>query len=79
NNGVEESDSDVVSDTYFGDNGEDQGLDHQHGLPGFDDLVTKFWNSFVLDDSNGMIRFKKKLQILKKEIRTWTLDYKRQQ
>nr|GFA74610.1 RNA-directed DNA polymerase, eukaryota [Tanacetum cinerariifolium] len=29
------------------------------GLPGFDDLVTKFWNSFVLDDSNGMIRFKK--------------------
>nr|GFC11987.1 hypothetical protein [Tanacetum cinerariifolium] len=31
NNGVEESDSDVVSDTYFGDNGEDQGLEHQHG------------------------------------------------
>nr|GFB48470.1 RNA-directed DNA polymerase, eukaryota [Tanacetum cinerariifolium] len=31
NNGVEESDSDVVSDTYFGDNGEDQGLDHQQG------------------------------------------------
>nr|GEY73412.1 retrovirus-related Pol polyprotein from transposon TNT 1-94 [Tanacetum cinerariifolium] len=30
NNGVEESDSDVVSDTYFGDNGEDQGLEHQH-------------------------------------------------
>nr|GFD47916.1 RNA-directed DNA polymerase, eukaryota, nucleotide-binding alpha-beta plait domain protein [Tanacetum cinerariifolium] len=23
--------SDVVSDTYFGDNGEDQGLEHQHG------------------------------------------------
>nr|GEV91011.1 RNA-directed DNA polymerase, eukaryota [Tanacetum cinerariifolium] len=49
------------------------------GLPGFDDLVTKSWNSFVLDDSNGMIRFKKKLQMLKKEIHTWTLDYKRQQ
>nr|GFC55660.1 RNA-directed DNA polymerase, eukaryota [Tanacetum cinerariifolium] len=48
------------------------------GLPGFDDLVTKSWNSFVLDDSNGMTRFKK-LQMLKKEIRTWTLDYKRQQ
>nr|GFA69567.1 RNA-directed DNA polymerase, eukaryota [Tanacetum cinerariifolium] len=48
-------------------------------LPGFDDLVTKSWNSFVLGDSNGMIRFKKKLQMLKKEIRTWTLDYKRQQ
>nr|GFC50417.1 RNA-directed DNA polymerase, eukaryota [Tanacetum cinerariifolium] len=31
NNGVEESDSDVVSDTYFGDNGEDQGLEHQQG------------------------------------------------
>nr|GFD37781.1 hypothetical protein [Tanacetum cinerariifolium] len=30
NNGVEESDSDVVSNTYFGDNGEDQGLKHQH-------------------------------------------------
>nr|GEY65939.1 protein YIF1B-like [Tanacetum cinerariifolium] len=49
------------------------------GLPGFDDLVMKSWSSFVLDDSNGMIRFKKKLQILKKEIHTWTLDYKRQQ
>nr|GEZ53738.1 RNA-directed DNA polymerase, eukaryota [Tanacetum cinerariifolium] len=31
NNGVEESDSEVVLDTYFGDNGEDQGLEHQHG------------------------------------------------
>nr|GFA87258.1 RNA-directed DNA polymerase, eukaryota [Tanacetum cinerariifolium] len=31
NNGVEESDSDVVSDTYFGDNGEDQSLEHQQG------------------------------------------------
>nr|GFC69044.1 RNA-directed DNA polymerase, eukaryota [Tanacetum cinerariifolium] len=31
NNGVEESDSEVVSDTYFGDNGVDQGLEHQHG------------------------------------------------
>nr|GEX26254.1 UvrD-like helicase, ATP-binding domain, P-loop containing nucleoside triphosphate hydrolase [Tanacetum cinerariifolium] len=28
---IKESDSDVVSDTYFGDNGEDQGLKHQHG------------------------------------------------
>ncbi|GJR90357.1 hypothetical protein Tco_0214368 [Tanacetum coccineum] len=48
-------------------------------LPGFDDLVSKFWNSFTLDDSNGMIRFKKKLQMLKKEIRAWTLDFKRHQ
>ncbi|GJU78357.1 hypothetical protein Tco_1275427 [Tanacetum coccineum] len=23
-------------------------------LPGFDDLVSKFWNSFTLDDSNGL-------------------------
>nr|GEY19755.1 RNA-directed DNA polymerase, eukaryota [Tanacetum cinerariifolium] len=30
NNGVEENDSEVVLDTYFGDNGEDQGLEHQH-------------------------------------------------
>nr|GEY66383.1 RNA-directed DNA polymerase, eukaryota [Tanacetum cinerariifolium] len=29
NNGVEESDSDVVSDTYFSDHGEDHGLEHQ--------------------------------------------------
>ncbi|GJT30237.1 RNA-directed DNA polymerase, eukaryota [Tanacetum coccineum] len=48
-------------------------------LPGFDDLVSKFWKSFTLDDSNGMIRFKKKLQMLKKEIRAWTLDFKRHQ
>nr|GFD11153.1 hypothetical protein [Tanacetum cinerariifolium] len=31
NNGVDESDSDVVSDTYFSDNAEDQGLEHQQG------------------------------------------------
>ncbi|GJS95859.1 hypothetical protein Tco_0802827 [Tanacetum coccineum] len=48
-------------------------------LPRFDDLVSKSWNSFTLDDSNGMIRFKKKLQMLKKEIRAWTLDFKRHQ
>ncbi|GKB80129.1 hypothetical protein Tco_0947024 [Tanacetum coccineum] len=51
----------------------------QYELPGFDDLVSKSWNSFTLDDSNGMIRFKKKLQMLKKEIRAWTLDFKRHQ
>ncbi|GJU38233.1 RNA-directed DNA polymerase, eukaryota [Tanacetum coccineum] len=49
------------------------------GLPGFDELVKNSWNSFVLDDSNEMIRFKKKLQMLKKVIRTWTMDHKRQQ
>ncbi|GJS30284.1 hypothetical protein Tco_0490904 [Tanacetum coccineum] len=41
--------------------------------------LQKSWNSFTLDDSNGMIRFKKKLQMLKKEIRAWTLDFKRHQ
>ncbi|GKB07130.1 hypothetical protein Tco_0835363 [Tanacetum coccineum] len=30
-------------------------------------------------ESNGMIRFKKKLQLLKKEIRIWVANYKRQQ
>ncbi|GJR26099.1 RNA-directed DNA polymerase, eukaryota [Tanacetum coccineum] len=49
------------------------------GLPGFDELVKNSWNSFVFDDSNEMIRFKKKLQMLKKVIRTWTMDHKRQQ
>nr|GEU70092.1 RNA-directed DNA polymerase, eukaryota [Tanacetum cinerariifolium] len=36
------------------------------GLLGFDQMVMSTWNSIVLDDSNKMIRFKKKLQILKK-------------
>nr|GEY17594.1 RNA-directed DNA polymerase, eukaryota [Tanacetum cinerariifolium] len=36
---------------------------------GFDQMVTCLWNSISLSDSNDMIRFKKKLQILKKEIR----------
>ncbi|GKE58628.1 hypothetical protein Tco_1497813, partial [Tanacetum coccineum] len=48
-------------------------------FPGFDELISKSWNSFTLDDSNGMIRFKKKLQLLKKEIRTWIMDFKRHQ
>ncbi|GKA82950.1 DNA helicase, partial [Tanacetum coccineum] len=29
----DENDSEVVSDTYFGDNGEDQGVEHHHGEP----------------------------------------------
>nr|GEX38290.1 putative RNA-directed DNA polymerase, eukaryota, reverse transcriptase zinc-binding domain protein [Tanacetum cinerariifolium] len=36
-------------------------------------------NSTVLNDSNGMIRLKKKLQILKKEIRAWVADQKKKQ
>ncbi|GJX57117.1 RNA-directed DNA polymerase, eukaryota [Tanacetum coccineum] len=38
---------------------------------GFDQLVSKVWKSTVLSDRNGMVRFIKKLQILKKEIRSW--------
>ncbi|GJU46696.1 RNA-directed DNA polymerase, eukaryota, reverse transcriptase zinc-binding domain protein [Tanacetum coccineum] len=49
------------------------------GLPGFDQMVIDSWNSLVLDDNNGMIRLKKKLQLLKKKIRGWVMDYKRQQ
>nr|GEX62972.1 RNA-directed DNA polymerase, eukaryota [Tanacetum cinerariifolium] len=48
-------------------------------LDGFDQMVTSTWSSITLDDRNGMVRFKKKLQILKKEIRTWVADYKRRQ
>ncbi|GJT53495.1 RNA-directed DNA polymerase, eukaryota [Tanacetum coccineum] len=48
-------------------------------LSGFEQMVTSTWNSFTLEDSNGMIRFKKKLQLLKKEIRIWVANYKRQQ
>ncbi|GJY23110.1 RNA-directed DNA polymerase, eukaryota [Tanacetum coccineum] len=37
-------------------------------IQGFEQLVSHTWNTTCLNDSNGMIRFKKKLQILKKEI-----------
>nr|GEZ05531.1 RNA-directed DNA polymerase, eukaryota [Tanacetum cinerariifolium] len=46
-------------------------------LHGFERLVTHTWNSTVLDDHNGMIQFKKKLQILKKEIRVWVMDQRK--
>nr|GEU48892.1 RNA-directed DNA polymerase, eukaryota, reverse transcriptase zinc-binding domain protein [Tanacetum cinerariifolium] len=39
-------------------------------------MITSTWNSFTLVDSNGMIRFKKKLQLLKKVIRKWVAEYK---
>ncbi|GJU74103.1 retrovirus-related pol polyprotein from transposon TNT 1-94 [Tanacetum coccineum] len=48
-------------------------------LCGFEQMVTHTWSSIVLDDSNGMVRFKKKLQALKKEIRVWVADQKRMQ
>ncbi|GJS01207.1 hypothetical protein Tco_0317715 [Tanacetum coccineum] len=48
-------------------------------LSGFDQMITSSWNSFNLDDSNSMIRFRKKLQLLKKEIRSWVSNYKKKQ
>ncbi|GJT74437.1 RNA-directed DNA polymerase, eukaryota [Tanacetum coccineum] len=48
-------------------------------LSGFEHMVTHTWISIVLDDRNGMVRFKKKLQALKKEIRVWVIDQKRNQ
>ncbi|GJR09724.1 RNA-directed DNA polymerase, eukaryota [Tanacetum coccineum] len=48
-------------------------------LDGFGQMVSSTWSSIVLDDRNEMIRFKKKLQILKKEIRVWVADFKKVQ
>nr|GEW64033.1 RNA-directed DNA polymerase, eukaryota [Tanacetum cinerariifolium] len=41
---------------------------------GFDDMVEQTWRSFSYSDSNCMIRFKKKLQELKKIMRLWIKD-----
>ncbi|GJW94128.1 RNA-directed DNA polymerase, eukaryota, partial [Tanacetum coccineum] len=46
-------------------------------LGGFMQLVIHTWNSTFLEGSNGMVRFKKKLQALKKAIREWVAVYKR--
>nr|GEZ32641.1 RNA-directed DNA polymerase, eukaryota [Tanacetum cinerariifolium] len=45
-------------------------------IRGFDQMITSTWNSFTLVNSNGMIRLKKKLQLLKKVIRKWVAEYK---
>ncbi|GKB22302.1 RNA-directed DNA polymerase, eukaryota [Tanacetum coccineum] len=45
----------------------------------FDQMVTSTWSSIFLDDRNAMIRFKKKLQILKKVIHIWIAEFKRNQ
>nr|GEY09381.1 RNA-directed DNA polymerase, eukaryota [Tanacetum cinerariifolium] len=42
----------------------------------FDVMVEQAWNSFSNSDTNGLIRFKKKLQDLKKIIRSWIKDKK---
>nr|GEZ99098.1 RNA-directed DNA polymerase, eukaryota [Tanacetum cinerariifolium] len=46
---------------------------------GFEQMAVDTWNRIGLDDSNDMIRFKKKLQILKKGIRSWVSNYKKDQ
>nr|GEW39438.1 RNA-directed DNA polymerase, eukaryota, reverse transcriptase zinc-binding domain protein [Tanacetum cinerariifolium] len=48
-------------------------------LHGFEQMVTHTWNSIVLDDRNGMVHFKKKMQFLKNEIRVWVMDQKQKQ
>nr|GEV26057.1 hypothetical protein [Tanacetum cinerariifolium] len=45
-------------------------------LQGFDQMVIHTWNDIDLDDKNRMVHFKKKLQILKKEIRSWVHAHK---
>ncbi|GJS85472.1 RNA-directed DNA polymerase, eukaryota [Tanacetum coccineum] len=42
-------------------------------------MVVDTWNRLNLEDSNDMIRFKKKLQLLKKVIRSWVSNYKKEQ
>ncbi|GJX85559.1 hypothetical protein Tco_0336333 [Tanacetum coccineum] len=51
------------------------------GAHGLRSMVLETWNknNIDLDDNNKMVRFKKKLQILKKEIRSWVNDCKKNQ
>ncbi|GJU54666.1 RNA-directed DNA polymerase, eukaryota [Tanacetum coccineum] len=49
------------------------------GWEGFDQMVTKVWESTILNDRNMMVWFIKKLQILKKEIRLWVATMKLKQ
>nr|GEX10294.1 hypothetical protein [Tanacetum cinerariifolium] len=44
---------------------------------GFDNLMVDSWNGLQLEDRNDMVRFKKKLQGLKKSIREWVTDRKK--
>ncbi|GKE24381.1 RNA-directed DNA polymerase, eukaryota [Tanacetum coccineum] len=48
-------------------------------LNGFEHMVSNTWKSTVLSDRNRMVRFKKKLQILKNAIRLWVTDHRRNQ
>ncbi|GJU58650.1 RNA-directed DNA polymerase, eukaryota [Tanacetum coccineum] len=42
-----------------------------------DSIVADLWNGLLLEDRNDMDRFKKKLQGLKKAIRVWVMDRKK--
>nr|GEU33284.1 hypothetical protein [Tanacetum cinerariifolium] len=46
---------------------------------GFDQMVSHVWHSICLNYRNDMIRFKKKLQILKKELHVFVTDMKKKQ
>nr|GEX84744.1 RNA-directed DNA polymerase, eukaryota [Tanacetum cinerariifolium] len=43
---------------------------------GFDDMVEQAWSSMNINDSNHLIRFKKKLQSLKARIKEWNMQQK---
>ncbi|GJU28851.1 RNA-directed DNA polymerase, eukaryota [Tanacetum coccineum] len=47
-------------------------------LSGFDEMVEHTWSGYDFSDNNKMIRFKKKLQELKRAIRLWIRDKKSQ-
>ncbi|GJY42070.1 RNA-directed DNA polymerase, eukaryota [Tanacetum coccineum] len=48
-------------------------------LQGFDLFITQTWEDIQLDDKNDLVRFKKKLQTLKKAIRVWVNTQKSSQ
>ncbi|GJW32292.1 hypothetical protein Tco_0052324 [Tanacetum coccineum] len=45
-------------------------------MDGFDKMVEESWKSMNIDDNNGLVHLKKKLQCLKHTIRTWIKDEK---
>ncbi|GJV17048.1 RNA-directed DNA polymerase, eukaryota, partial [Tanacetum coccineum] len=45
-------------------------------MKGFDSFVTEKWKGLIVTDSNAIIRIKKKLQLLKMELKTWVKEKK---
>ncbi|GKG20442.1 hypothetical protein Tco_0380243, partial [Tanacetum coccineum] len=45
-------------------------------IDGFDKMVEETWNSMDITDNNGLIRLKKKLQMLKQKIHIWIKNEK---